>query len=97
MDCCLCGLQNVAANGFSDKVSVVHRDVGLERGQGARRLGANVVIADMLDAGLLDSQLLNSTCSYAACLRLTCQVFVQCLCRISCQSMHVATSATLTV
>ena len=45
-------MQNVAANGLSEQVSVVHRDAALlERGRDVRRLGANIVIADMFDAG----------------------------------------------
>ncbi len=45
-------LQAVAANGFSERVSVVHRDIGLlERGREVRRLGANVAVADIFDAG----------------------------------------------
>ena len=47
-------VQVVAANGVSDKVSVVHRDVGLlQRGKEVRRLGVNIVVADMFDAGKL--------------------------------------------
>lgn len=50
---CSACLQNVAANGLSEKVSVVHRDAALlERGRDVRRLGANIVVVDMFDAGL---------------------------------------------
>lgn len=43
----------MAANGLSEKVSVVHRDAALlERGRDVRRLGANIVVVDMFDAGL---------------------------------------------
>ena len=45
-------LQAVAANGFSERVSVVHCDVGLlERGREVRRTGANIAVADIFDAG----------------------------------------------
>jgi len=45
-------MQNVAANGLSERVSVVHRDIGLlQRGREVRALGANVAIADIFDAG----------------------------------------------
>lgn len=45
-------LQAVATNGFSERVSVMHRDIGLlERGREVRRLGANVAVADIFDAG----------------------------------------------
>ncbi|KAK9815442.1 hypothetical protein WJX72_003717 [[Myrmecia] bisecta] len=44
----------VAANGLSERVSVVERDIGLlERGREVRRLGANIAVADFFDAGLL--------------------------------------------
>lgn len=50
-------LQNAAANGLSEKISVVHRDAGLlERGKHVRRLGANIVVADMFDAGVSERQ-----------------------------------------
>lgn len=42
----------MAANGFSERVSVVHCDVGLlERGREVRRTGANIAVADIFDAG----------------------------------------------
>lgn len=42
----------VARNGCSDKVSVVHRDIGLlERGKEVRRLGFNLAVADFFDSG----------------------------------------------
>jgi protein arginine N-methyltransferase 7 len=45
-------MQNIAANGLSERVSVVHRDIGLlQRGREVRALGANVAIADIFDAG----------------------------------------------
>ncbi len=45
-------MQNIAANGLSDRVSVVHRDIGLlQRGREVRALGANVAIADIFDSG----------------------------------------------
>ena len=51
----------MAANGFSDRVSVVHRDIGLlERGREVRRLGANVAVADIFDAGARPAQLCHS-------------------------------------
>jgi hypothetical protein len=51
----------MAANGFSDRVSVVHRDIGLlERGREVRRLGANVAVADIFDAGARPTQLCRS-------------------------------------
>lgn len=41
-----------AANGLSDRVSVVQRDGGLlQRGREVRALGVNVVVADVFDAG----------------------------------------------
>ena len=41
-----------AANGQSERVSVVQRDAGLlERGREVRALGANIAIADLFDAG----------------------------------------------
>ncbi|DBA83709.1 TPA: hypothetical protein ACH3X1_006247 [Trebouxia sp. C0004] len=47
-------MQNIAANGLSERVSVVHRDIGLlQRGREVRALGANVAIADIFDAGLM--------------------------------------------
>ncbi|KAL4451864.1 hypothetical protein ABPG75_007526 [Micractinium tetrahymenae] len=46
-----------AANGLSERVSVVYRDVGLlQRGREVRPLGVNVVVADVFDAGLLGDQ-----------------------------------------
>lgn len=45
-------MQNIAANGLSELVSVVHRDIGLlQRGREVRALGANVAIADIFDSG----------------------------------------------
>ena len=45
-------MQNIAANGLSERVSVVHRDIGLlQRGREVRALGANVAIADIFDSG----------------------------------------------
>lgn len=45
-------VQAVAANGLSDRVSVVHRDAGLlQRGREVRALGVNLVVTDMFDAG----------------------------------------------
>lgn len=45
-------LQAVAANDLSEKVSVVHRDVGLlQRGREVRPLGVNLVVTDFFDAG----------------------------------------------
>lgn len=50
-------VQSIAANGLSERVSVVHRDVGLlQRGREVRPLGANIAIADMFDAGKAKSQ-----------------------------------------
>lgn len=50
-------LQSIAVNGLSERVSVVHRDVGLlQRGREVRPLGANIAIADMFDAGKAVSQ-----------------------------------------
>ena len=49
---CMCVVQSVAANGLSDRVSIVHRDIGLlQRGREIRALGANVALADIFDAG----------------------------------------------
>ncbi len=46
-------MQNVAANGLSDRVSVVHRDIGLlQRGREVLALGDNVAIADVFDSGM---------------------------------------------
>ena len=43
-----------AANGLAERVSVVHRDVGLlQRGREVRPLGVNIVVADLFDPGLL--------------------------------------------
>lgn len=50
----LCDVARIAAaaNGLSDRVSVVNRDAGLlQRGREVRALGANIVIADVFDAG----------------------------------------------
>lgn len=45
-------MQNIAANSLSERVSVVHRDIGLlQRGREVRALGANFAVADMFDAG----------------------------------------------
>lgn len=42
----------MAANDLSEKVSVVHRDVGLlQRGREVRPLGVNLVVTDFFDAG----------------------------------------------
>ncbi|KAL4424877.1 hypothetical protein ABPG77_002100 [Micractinium sp. CCAP 211/92] len=47
-----------AANGLSERVSVVYRDIGLlQRGREVRPLGVNVVVADVFDAGLLGDQI----------------------------------------
>lgn len=49
---CMSVVQSVAANGLSDRVSIVHRDIGLlQRGREIRALGANVALADIFDAG----------------------------------------------
>lgn len=41
-----------AANGLSDKISIIQRDGGLlQRGREVRALGVNVVVADVFDAG----------------------------------------------
>lgn len=41
-----------AANGLSERVSVVYRDIGLlQRGREVRPLGVNLVVADVFDAG----------------------------------------------
>ncbi len=46
--------RNIAANGLSQRIAVVSRDVGLvERGKEVRQLGCNFVVLDMFDAGLL--------------------------------------------
>lgn len=43
-----------AANGLSERITVVERDVALlERGQNVRAKGVNLIICDMFDAGLL--------------------------------------------
>ena len=44
----------IARNGLSDKVSIVHSDVGLlKRGEHVRSGGINLAIADIFDCGLL--------------------------------------------
>ena len=49
--------KTAAANGFSKKISVVHRDAALlQRGKEVRPLGVNLVVADMFDSGLLGDQ-----------------------------------------
>ena len=46
--------RSAAANGLSDCITVVERDVALlERGQNVRAKGVNLIICDMFDAGLL--------------------------------------------
>ncbi len=46
-------MQVVAANGLSQRVSVVQKDIALlERGREVRYLGCNLAIADLFDAGL---------------------------------------------
>lgn len=45
--------QVMAANGLSERVSVVHRDVALlQRGREVRPLGCNLALADLFDAGV---------------------------------------------
>lgn len=45
-------MQVIAANGLSDRVSVVQKDVALlQRGHEVRYLGCNLAIADLFDAG----------------------------------------------
>lgn len=45
-------MQVVAANGLSERVSVVHKDIALlERGREVRYLGCNLAIADLFNAG----------------------------------------------
>jgi hypothetical protein len=42
----------MAANGLSDKVSVVHKDIALlQRGHEVRYLGCNLAIGEIFDAG----------------------------------------------
>ncbi|BDA48465.1 Protein arginine N-methyltransferase 7 [Coccomyxa sp. Obi] len=51
---CTTARKVVAANGLSERVSVVHKDIALlERGHEVRYLGCNLAIADLFDAGLL--------------------------------------------
>lgn len=49
--------KNAAANGYSNRISVVHRDAAmLQRGKEIRHFGVNLVVADMFDSGLLADQ-----------------------------------------
>lgn len=46
-------MQVMAANGLSERVSVVHADAGmLQRGREVRSLGCRLAIADVFDAGM---------------------------------------------
>lgn len=54
-------LQVAAVNHVSDSISVIHSDAALlERGQGVRPLGVNIVTADIFDAGKRDTSLFSS-------------------------------------
>ena len=70
-----------AANGLSDKISIIQRDGGLlQRGREVRALGVNVVVADVFDAGAVPRLrfLLVFCCCFVRCKAKQCVRLARC-------------------